>query len=165
MEDGAGVERSFDDLVLHINQQVSDDLGSGRFVTAFVGKLDPLTHRIDYHAAGQGPLLHFHAADERCQWHPASTLPIGIMPDLDLQPPAPLLMAPGDLLILLTDGFYEYQSPAGQQMGQDRLGLIVKHHHKGTAQELLDAIVTGLTEFASGAPQLDDLTAVVIKRV
>jgi len=69
---GAGL----DDAFRHINDQLSDDLASNRFVTAFLGVLDSSAHRVDYHAGGQGPLLHFHGAGGECEWLKASTVPI-----------------------------------------------------------------------------------------
>jgi phosphoserine phosphatase len=47
---GAGL----DDAFRHINDQLADDLSSNRFVTAFLGVLDTATHRLTYHAGGQG---------------------------------------------------------------------------------------------------------------
>ena len=129
-----------------------------------MGRLDPLRHRIDYHAAGQGPLLHFHARDQSCEWHPASTLPLGVMPDMVVETPPPVVLAPGDLFVLLTDGFYEYQDAAGEQLGKDRIGEIVRLHHAEPVQVIFNAVLDELHRFAAGAPQMDDLTAVVVKR-
>ena len=52
-----------DDTFRHINDQLVADLPEDRFVTAFLGQLDPAAHLLRYHSGGQGPLLHFHAAD------------------------------------------------------------------------------------------------------
>src|SRR5205085_10765046 len=64
-----------------INRQLCQDLDSGRFVTAFLGLLDPSSHSIEYHSAGQGPLLHFHAKDQSFEWLDSSMLPLGIYED------------------------------------------------------------------------------------
>lgn len=161
---GLRLAAGLDDLLVQINAQVADDLESSRFVTAFFGRLDPHLHRVDYHAAGQGPLLHFHAADSSCQWHGASTLPLGILPDIPLEISKPIELAPGDLLVLLTDGFYEYQDAAGRQMGKERIGEVVQRLHSLSAREILDALRREVLAFAAGAPQLDDLTAIILKR-
>jgi phosphoserine phosphatase len=161
---GVRVRAGLDDLLLHINRQVCEDLDSSRFVTAFLGMLDPVNHRVAYHSAGQGPLLHYHAADRRCEWLDASTLPLGILPDMAVEPVAPLALAPGDALVLLTDGFYEYQDRAGNQLGKDRIGGVVDARRDDGARQTLDALIEEVRTFAAGAPQLDDLTAVIIKR-
>ncbi|MCC7193782.1 MAG: SpoIIE family protein phosphatase [Phycisphaeraceae bacterium] len=155
---------SLDDLLLHINRQVCDDLDGSRFVTAFFGVLDPVNHRVTYHSAGQGPLLHYHATQRRCEWLDASTLPLGIMADMPIDAVQPFDLERGDALVLLTDGFYEYQNEAGQQLGKDRIGAVVDRCRDEDAQSLLQALLTEVRSFANGAKQLDDLTAVIVKR-
>jgi len=67
---GAGLE----ELMAKINIQLNSDLPSGRFVTAFAGILDGSTHTICYHSAGQAPLIHYRAAQDRVEWLEASAL-------------------------------------------------------------------------------------------
>lgn len=161
---GLKLGADLDSLLTHINNQLTEDLAAERFVTAFVGLLDVNRHELIYHAPGQGPLLHYQAADNRFQWLPASTFPLGIISDAPMQPPTPIRLAPNDWLVLLTDGFYEYMNAAKEQFGQKRIGEVVGEHQNGSAQQLLDALLVELNAFADGAEQLDDLTAVLIKR-
>lgn len=164
MRVGVRTGASLDDMLLHINRQVCEDLDGSRFVTAFFGVLDPVNHRVAYHSAGQGPLLHYHADQRRCQWLDASTLPLGIMADMTIDPVPPFELGPGDALVLLTDGFYEYQNHAGQQLGKERLGAVVDSCRDRDARATLDALIAEVWSFAGGAKQLDDLTAVIVKR-
>jgi len=161
---GQQIGGRLDDIVTHINNQLNADLEGTRFVTAFMGFLDPGRHCIDYHAAGQGPLLHFNAKEKRATFYPASTLPLGVLPEMLLEPTPPIVLEPGDVFALLTDGFYEYQNREGKQMGQERIGDVIARQCDRKASEILDAILEELGEFSVGAPQLDDLTAVLIKR-
>lgn len=154
-----------DTLFAHINSQLTADLASNRFITAFLGVLDPSRHSVQYHAPGQGPLLHFHAQSGRCQWLNASTVPMGIMDAPPMDRPDPIVMAPGDLLVLLTDGFYEYQDMAEQQFGRERIGEVISQCYNVPADTIVDRLVRETRRFAGGAPQLDDLTAVIIKRL
>ncbi|MCE9589914.1 MAG: SpoIIE family protein phosphatase [Planctomycetes bacterium] len=157
---GAGINAA----AKHINEQLTEDLESGRFVTAFLGRLDLTTHSLEYHAAGQGPILHFRAAAGLCDFHPATTLPLGIMSDPPMDEAAILRLAPGDIVALLTDGIYEYQNPGGEEMGTQRVNDVVYAHRDGSAQQVLDAVLAALQLHADGAPQRDDVTAVVVKR-
>jgi len=150
-------------IVNHINQQVTDDLESGRFVTAFFGRLDLHDHRLEYHAAGQGPILHFHADGGSSDLHPATTLPLGVLPDMT-DPSATLTLKPGDVVVLLTDGVYEYQNAAGQEMGAERVCEAITANSGGPAQNILDAILAELRRHAADAPQRDDITCLVLKR-
>ena len=74
-----------DSIFTHVNNQLVEDLPEEHFVTAFLGMLDPRSHEVVYHAAGQGPLLHFHAATGECEWRSPTTFPMGYMryPSLD----------------------------------------------------------------------------------
>src|SRR5262249_21877722 len=119
----------------------------------------------EYHAAGQGPLLHVRAADRQCRWFNASTLPLGILEDLPLRPVEPIALAPGDLFVLLTDGFYEARAPHGELLGRERVAAIVAKDPTPSAADVIEALSDEVGRFTAGAPQEDDQTAVVVKRV
>src|SRR5947208_8307576 len=108
---GVSLRAGLDDLFAQINRQLCADLGCERFVTAFMGLLDLSAHRINYHSAGQGPLLHFHVADGSFEWLSSSMLPLGIDTNAQSEGVRSMKVAPGDLIVLLTDGFFEYQNP------------------------------------------------------
>jgi serine phosphatase RsbU (regulator of sigma subunit) len=148
-----------------INRQLCQDLGSDRFVTAFLGLLDPSNHCISYQSAGQGPLLHFHAKNHRFEWLDASMPPLGVDEDAASDSTPRMRMEPGDLIILLTDGFFEFQNPERELFGRDKVAEIILKHHHQPARELLNCLLEGTKEFARGAPQMDDMTALIIRRL
>ena len=156
---------SLDELFHHINSQLTMDLASERFVTAFFGMLDPARHHVAYLSAGQAPILHFRAARKQCEFRDACTLPMGIMEDPPTDVSPPIELAPGDMLVMLTDGFYEYQNGKGDQMGKDRIGETVVRVADKSAKEVLDALLADVADFARGAPQLDDVTGLIVKRL
>ena len=162
---GVRLRAGLEDVLSQINRQLCQDLGSERFVTAFLGLLDPAAHRINYHSAGQAPLLHFHAQNHRFEWLDSSTLPLGVDADASSDGVQSMQMSPGDLIVLLTDGFYEYRNPAGKLFGQDRVAEIILQHHHRPARELLDELLNATRDFAAGAPQADDMTALIIRRL
>jgi phosphoserine phosphatase len=148
-----------------VNRQLCTDLSSERFVTAFFGMVDPARHEVTYISAGQAPLLLYRAATNTCESIHASTLPLGIIDCPQVDEVKPMSLAPGDCLILLTDGFFECQNPQGEQMGAQRVGEVIKQHHDAPAQAILDAIVAAMKAFTCGAPLLDDITALIVKRI
>jgi serine phosphatase RsbU (regulator of sigma subunit) len=162
---GVRLRAGLEDVFSQINRQLCQDLGSGRFVTAFLGMLDPNAHRINYHSAGQGPLLHFHAKTHKFEWLDSSMLPLGVEEDARSSGVQFMHVAPGDLIILLTDGFYEYHNEKGELFGQHRVAEIILRHHHQPAREMLAELLAATREFAAGAPQLDDMTAVIIRRL
>src|SRR5207253_2312134 len=110
-----------DDVFSQINRQLCQDLGAERFVTAFLGLLDLSSHSINYQSAGQGPLLHFHAQTHGFEWLDSSMPPLGIMDEPISEGAKSMQVEPGDLIVLLTDGFYEYQNAQHEQLGKERI--------------------------------------------
>ncbi len=154
-----------DQLIAHLNEQLAADLPEGRFITAFVGELDSRSHRLAYHAAGQGPLLWYRAADGTCEVRGATTLPLAVVPELPVAAPDTIDLQPGDAVILLTDGFYEYMNADDEQFGQQRVIDSVARHAARDANAILNGLLHDLADWAGGAPQNDDLTAIVLKRI
>jgi phosphoserine phosphatase len=158
---GAGL----DDAFRHINDQLVADLPEDRFVTAFLGRLDPVAHVIDYHSGGQGPLLHFRAADGACALFPPTTFPMGAISLPALKPPERVALAPGDVFALLSDGIYEYQNAAAEQFGEDGVAGVLRAHAGAPMATVLEALLAAVRAFGAGAPQLDDVTAVLVRRL
>ena len=158
---GAGL----DDTFRHINDQLADDLPEDRFVTAFLGHLDPAQHILRYHSGGQGPLLHFHAADGMCDVHPPTTAPLGAMLQVSLRQPRAINMAAGDVFALLSDGVYEYCNAEEQEFGEQRVAEFLRRHHGEPMARLRDRLLGELRHFGRGAPQLDDISIVLIRRL
>jgi phosphoserine phosphatase len=146
------------------NRWLSADLGEGRFVTTFFGILDPVHHELEYASAGHGPLFWYQAARRQVEATSSTGLPLGLMDPLIISSAPTVVFAPGDMGILLTDGFIEAQNAAGEFFGQERLiDLIIRKAHLPAA-ELIQTLAQAVDEFIRGGPQLDDLTAVIIKR-
>ena len=156
---GAGLDAAF----THLNDQLSDDLSSNRFVTAFLGVLDTETHAVTFQSAGQGPILHVQASGG--VGSPKSTaLPLGLMPGLPLGEPGRLALEPGDVVALITDGVFERTNAAQEEFGVDRVVEIIRRQESAPVAEVVHAIVEACDDFAGGAPQADDMTLLLVRR-
>ena len=153
-----------DTAYLQINNRLAETLADDRFVTAFIGLLDPAANRLRFHSGGQGPIFHFQAATGSCVRYKPTSFPLGAMPLAAARPPVTLEMAPGDILVLLSDGFYERTNAAGEQFGEARVEALVAAHRGGRVTALMDAIVGAVRDFGGGAAQEDDMTAVLVRR-
>jgi anti-sigma regulatory factor (Ser/Thr protein kinase) len=74
-------------------------------------------------------------------------------------------MRPGDILLLVSDGVYEYRDPDGAAYGESRIEAIARTHGSRPMAELAARILADLGEFARGAPQQDDVTLLLLARV
>ena len=155
---------SLDEVFVNINDQLVDDLPDDRFVTAFFGLLDAKKHVVNFHSAGQGPILHYHAADNSYDWHEPSTFPLGYMEQANLSAPISLSLQPGDILGLISDGIYEYEDEAGVQFGQQGVAGVIDAMSGAQAKELVPAIMEAVREHGRNAPQADDITIVLARR-
>lgn len=157
---GAGLEEAF----LHVNNQLAEDLPADRFITAFMGFLDPKTHELQFHSAGQGPILHYRAAAARAEWHQPTTFPVGILEVDDVGSAASLVLEPGDIIGLISDGLYEYANPAGELFGEARVAAILERGDDLPLATLCQLLLDEAESFGAGAPQADDITLVLLKR-
>jgi len=157
---GADLETAF----RHVNDQLAATLADDRFITAFIGVLDPSTHRLRFHSGGQGPVFHYRAASRSCERYKPTSFPLGAMPVSQLRPAPTLEMRAGDILVLLSDGFYEYCAASGGQFGEERVQEIVAAHAEKPMAEVLHVLLKSVDAFADGAAQEDDMTAVLVKR-
>jgi phosphoserine phosphatase RsbU/P len=157
---GADLETAF----IQVNNQLADTLAGDRFITAFIGLLDPATHRMRFHSGGQGPILYFRAADGACDVHKPTSFPLGAMRLSTLRPAVTLDMQPGDILLLLSDGIYEHPDARNEEFGAARVQAIVAAHHRKPAAELAAILLESVRAFAGETPQEDDITLVLVKR-
>ncbi len=148
-----------------VNDQLAQTLPDGRFVTAFVGLLDPQAHVLRFISGGQSPIL-LRPLNGPATVHRATCFPMGAAP----LPQAPRVveqaMAPGDCLLLLSDGFYEAEDALGQAFGRERVlaqsGAVLARG--GDLASVAEAIVRAVTAFSPG-PQQDDMTLLLLRRL
>ena len=157
---GAELETAF----RHVNDRLAETLPAGRFVTAFIGLLDVATHRLRFISGGQGPILHWRAAQGDCVAHKATSFPMGAMPLPAPRAAVEIALAPGDMLALLTDGIYEYERPGGEQFGLTRVEAVLRAQCNQGAAQVAECLLQAVRAFAQGAAQEDDVTMVLVKR-
>ena len=152
------------DAFVHINDQLCEDLPDDRFVTGFFGLLDAAENKVRFHSGGQGPIMHFHAASGEYDWHPATTYPLGYMPQTDLSAPLELDLAPGDILGLISDGIYEYENEQGVQFGLDGVARVIDRLPDANAEDVVAEILRAVRQHGGSVPQADDITIVLARR-
>jgi phosphoserine phosphatase len=159
-----------DAMAFHINEQLCADLPMGRFVTAFLGELCPRTHTMRWTSGGQAPVTILRASGRRPddeEMKNSNGMPFGIDAPFQPETTSPIVFDPGDVFLLLSDGFYERPNAADELYGDDRLRDVAREAmaRGGSAQQILDAVKGAVEAFAGGVPAPDDQTAIVIRRV
>jgi sigma-B regulation protein RsbU (phosphoserine phosphatase) len=152
-------------LLLRLNELAVQDLSEGRFVTLFLGTLGP-EGRFRYVSAGQGPVIHLPAAADEPVELDSTDPPLGVMQALEADAATPeLVLSPGDIVVIATDGLVESRRSDGEFFGQERLRGILRAVRGRSAAEIADALVEAEVEFRGASEQSDDLTILVVKGV
>jgi sigma-B regulation protein RsbU (phosphoserine phosphatase) len=133
--------------------------GSGTFVTAVYGVYDPATRTLQYSSAGHPPPRVLRCGHVAALTGEAS-LPLGIDAG-ETYADHEAVLAPGDVLILYTDGITEARNPQGDMFGEERLDAAAVC--RGSAQSTLDAILSTLDRFRGNRPMGDDSTLLVAR--
>jgi len=152
-------------ILQRINESFGEDLSDGRFATFVAAVCNQERGEVELISAGQGPLLLFSAHDGEVREITAQAIPLGIMPKLNASASAVLKMSPGDMVLLITDGFFEWANPVEEQFGTERVAAVARRVRHLPPEEIIAELYQEVLKFSQGTPQQDDLTAVVIKRV
>lgn len=158
---GAGL----DDAFRHMNDQLEQDLSNNRFVTCFLGRVDTSAHTLAYHSGGQGPILHRQAASGAWTRIEPTGMPLGILPSLRPKPARVLALGTGDTVAMISDGVFEYEDPAGEMFGTDRVEDLLGKLAGEPAEDQVSQLVSAVQRFAGRAPQNDDMTVVLLRRL
>jgi len=151
------------DFMVRLNKATCATCPSNRFITFFFSVLDAATGGLRFANAGHNPPVLLRASGEPQMLE-------GGGPVLGIVPMAPYCeqsasLAPGDLLVLYSDGVTEANNPGYDEFGEERFIRVLSENRARSAREILDAVTAALKEFTAGAAQADDITLVVAKRV
>jgi serine phosphatase RsbU (regulator of sigma subunit) len=151
-------------MLTRLNGSVARHSRRGQFVAFLLVELDPGGKTIAFANAGQTkPLLR---SGKDVQWLDGCGVrfPLGMRDDSTYENRT-VSLAPGDVIVLLTDGFTEAMNEAQEIFGEERIYSLLSRPETGSfsAREIVDQIVGSARLHASGAPQHDDMTIVVVK--
>jgi phosphoserine phosphatase RsbU/P len=146
-----------------LNKATCAQCPSNRFITFFFCVLDTATGELTFANAGHNPPILVRGNGE-------AQMLEGGGPVLGILPIAPYAeqrvhLDEGDMLVLYSDGVTEATNTAYDEYGEERFIEVLKRYREAPATAIVDAVTRDLSDFAAGAPQADDITLVVAKRV
>ena len=149
-------------LMTRLNREIFQTTDFVRFTTAFLGFLDPATGRVECVNAGHNPPVVIRA-DGRVETCATGSLPVGVIEDTGYTVNE-LVMEPGDILAMFSDGIPETVDAADEEYGEDRFARVVAERRLGAMQEISDAVLTDLAVFRGEGEVGDDVTLVMLRR-
>jgi serine phosphatase RsbU (regulator of sigma subunit) len=160
-----GSARDLTTALERINEELGADLTTGRFVTFAAAVCCPGCPEVEILSAGHGPILIYSRPEDLFTEMNAQGLPLGILPSFQPDPAAHLQLQSGDVVLLATDGFFEWENDRGEQFGVQRMEGVIRAARDAASEEIISRLYEMVTVFSNGTKQQDDLTAVVIKRL
>jgi serine phosphatase RsbU (regulator of sigma subunit) len=160
------VVRSGQDLQAEIesaNNLLCADNKEDMFTTLFCGVLDVPSGAMSYANCGHNPPLLLRKGESTFEALRACGPPLGTFGGTKYVPRS-VALAPGDMLLLYTDGVTEAEDPQEAQFGTKRLEQALLEMRGQPAQAVVDHVIERVVEFAHGAAQSDDITCVAVVR-
>lgn len=134
-----------------------------KYATAVVAALGLDSGVLRYANAGHNPPLVVRAGGA-VEELAATGVPIALLPAAGYEA-AEIRLAPGDSLILYTDGIVEANDPDGEEYGNERLADLCRRHCHASCADLAAALDADLEAFVRGVPFADDRTLVMARRL
>src|SRR5271157_513523 len=150
------------ELVARMNDYAcAHSLGGRRFTTAFFADFDLAARVLTYIRAGHNvPILR--RASGEIQRLEEGDLPLGINPGTCF-PPGSATLAPGDLLVIFTDGVIEAVNERDEEFGEARLLEVLRATPAETAATMLQRLTSAVDAFVGFTRQHDDITWLILR--
>lgn len=149
------------EILTVVNGVLVADTEDSRFATALVAAVHLPTLAVRYASAGHTPGFVLDAHGRVRAELPALGPPLGLFADTEYAARDGITLAPGDRLLLYTDGATESESPLGIAFGSERLLDVVRSQGSAGASRIVAAVHGAVRAFTGAAPQQDDVTVVV----
>lgn len=145
-----------------LDDHLTDSLILGKFITAFIARINPESGLVQYVLAGHpGPFVIMPGS---CQQLERTGTAIGIpgTPPLETKT---VTMEPGALLIAYTDGYSEAQSPGEELYDDERIGVLASEYYNRPLSDIVRLLDADVGRFTNDAPPPDDATVLLFRRM
>jgi sigma-B regulation protein RsbU (phosphoserine phosphatase) len=148
-------------VIERLNQVIHRAALSRKFVAMFYGELSRDGTLVYCNAGHNPPLLRCSGSFLELE---RGGLVLGPIPGARYETDQ-VGLKPGDTLVLYTDGVVDRENGRGEDFGMDRLRRVIEGSGSRGAHELVGAVFEAVDGFACGAPQLDDMSVVVVRKI
>jgi phosphoserine phosphatase RsbU/P len=154
---------SVGDILRLANRALAADVDEGRFVTLFLGRLDPVARTLVYASAGHPPGYVLREDGSVRAVLNSTGLPLGVYDAADFPEADAVVLEPGDNVLLLTDGILEAECADRTIFGTERALDVVRTNRGAPAGQIVEALHRAVRDFIGGKDPVDDITSLVIK--
>lgn len=154
------------DAITDVNRFLCIDTSeTGNFMTLFFLLLDSGNGEVRWVRAGHEPAIVYDLSTDSFSDLYGDGIALGVDETWSFEENRQELWSNSQVLLIGTDGIWESENPQGEAFGKKRLREIIREHKYQSSQEIVHAITEGLANHRQTAPQQDDITMVVIKKM
>jgi sigma-B regulation protein RsbU (phosphoserine phosphatase) len=158
-----GLNLTLDGIILRANELIHQNTEPDQFITLFVGVFDPQEHLLRYVNAGHNfPILIRRTG--RDQMLDEGGLILGPFPDATYEQGC-VRLAPGDALLLYTDGVSEAMNESGDELGEELVRDVLRAHAEETPGEIIASVMSLVNLHQGDRPPEDDQTFLAVRVV
>ena len=151
------------EIINDVNKQLSlDSYQTGNFMTFFYCELTWTERKVCWVRAGHDPALLYDSHTGEFDELKGHGLALGVDYTFEYDE-FHRTLAPGQTVLIGTDGIWEMHNEVGEMFGKDRVKEIIRNNISATAKEIIAAITDALNKFRGSKQPEDDITMVVIK--
>ncbi|MDJ0521400.1 MAG: SpoIIE family protein phosphatase [Planctomycetota bacterium] len=152
------------EVIKNVNAFLERDAPAEKFMTMFLGMLDPQRRELRYVSAGHEPPLLL-SRDGTLEELPKTGRALGILAQSNHVLSDAHTLESGQVLFLYTDGIYEAHGPDGEIYGEERFQASFRKHAQGdtSARAILDGVLEDLQSYVEDRPLEDDVTCLVVR--
>ena len=153
------------DILFKANNRLCEDNDTCMFVTAFYGQYNPENGHLTMANAGHPPQLLI-TAEGKTHWIvPEKSNPaLGILEDATYAQ-STIELAPGDQLLIFSDGVSESMSATNEELGLARIAALFENNPTLSAQASVERALQAIQTHAAGTEQSDDITCLALHRI
>jgi phosphoserine phosphatase RsbU/P len=150
-------------VLTNLNSLLMSDLSRAElFISMFYVKYDTFTQWLTYASAGHNKPVLYRISDAECMTLDAEGMILGVKNDVVFEDRS-ILLDPGDILLLYTDGLTETTNSEEEMFGIERLSTILKELHEEPLQSIIDTTYREVMNFAEGRALSDDISIVAMR--
>jgi len=156
---------NIDRIMTDVNRQLVRDVeDSGQFMTMFYLTIDAADHKLKWVRAGHEPGIFYDPAQDIFEELKGSGVALGVSEEWQYEMNERIGLAPGQIIVLSTDGVWEAHNREGEIFGKERLNEIIRQNAAKQAEEIIEAVIIAVNEFQNDSGAEDDITLIVIKK-
>jgi sigma-B regulation protein RsbU (phosphoserine phosphatase) len=154
------------DAITEVNRLLCIDTAeTGNFMTLFFMLIDSGNGKIRWVRAGHEPAMIYDPSTDSLDELHGRGIALGVDETWSFEEEIRDLWFDSQIVLIGTDGIWETENLQGESFGKKRLREIIRQHKNESSAEIVRAVTNALADHRETAPQQDDLTMVVIKKV